>query len=281
MKSSVCLLFCCICCWLSPHAQVYENDAGRREKLFIYEVKQLDEFFERFNDEPNSFIRKIYAEKKTKFNIKRQDLIRSLFNYENKIFKPGAIDSFVTVAMNYRMPNSQNFYGKDWYAEALCDFEYNGVAINIPVVLVINTDENHRSKWMILAANPPPLKQTTTLQFKRSGYNSSKFISASSHETAFIELERILKDKSAFSDYTESGFSQNDRSLQFYSAVVQNQLKFKTVKKIKYHFLQVENYIFTVERFTRNTLNAGWLINSLKTATVDQKEAYLKNNLGI
>ena len=65
-------------------AQVFTNDAGAREKHFIYEVKQIDEFFERFNDAPNSFLRSVYKARHIKFNIDRQQLIRSLFNDENK-----------------------------------------------------------------------------------------------------------------------------------------------------------------------------------------------------
>ena len=64
-------------------SQVYSNNDDAKEKHFIYEVKEIDEFFERFNDDPGSFIRDVYKARHTKFNIDRQRLIRSLFNYEN------------------------------------------------------------------------------------------------------------------------------------------------------------------------------------------------------
>ena len=66
-------------------SQVYSNNDGAKEKHFIYEVKEIDEFFERFNDEPNSFLRGVYKARHVKFNIDRQRLIRSLFNYENNV----------------------------------------------------------------------------------------------------------------------------------------------------------------------------------------------------
>ena len=66
-------------------SQVISNNDNAKEKHFIYEVKEIDEFFERFNDEKSSFIRGVYKAHHVKFNIARQRLIRSLFNYENML----------------------------------------------------------------------------------------------------------------------------------------------------------------------------------------------------
>ena len=51
-----CWIFISFCiCQHRLHAQIISNDNGASDKHFIYEVKEIDEFFERFNDAPNSF----------------------------------------------------------------------------------------------------------------------------------------------------------------------------------------------------------------------------------
>ena len=54
-------------------SQVYSNNGGAKEKHFIYEVKEIDEFIERFNDDPGSFIRSVYKARHIKFNITGND----------------------------------------------------------------------------------------------------------------------------------------------------------------------------------------------------------------
>ena len=131
------------------NAQVFENSAGQMDRKFLYEVKQIDEFFERFNDDTASFIRKMYRSYRVKFNIERQQLIKSLFNYQSVAWRQTAIDSFVRAAMLVQMPSRTNFYGDKWYAEVLCRFVYNSEEIEIPIVLRVITDDMKRSKWVM------------------------------------------------------------------------------------------------------------------------------------
>src|SRR6202163_1161569 len=77
-------------------SQVYSNNDGANDKHFIYEVKEIDEFFERFNDAPNSFLRGVYKAHHIKFNIGRQRLIRSLFNDENGSLDSVMINQFIS-----------------------------------------------------------------------------------------------------------------------------------------------------------------------------------------
>src|SRR5450432_2151980 len=87
------------------YSQVFTNDAGAREKHFVYEVKQIDEFFERFNNDSSSFLREVYKSYHVKYKIGRAKLIKSLFNYETKSWDHAILDSFVQAAMKIKMPN--------------------------------------------------------------------------------------------------------------------------------------------------------------------------------
>jgi hypothetical protein len=277
IKAFICLPFIFNCLY----SQVFINDAGQREKHFIYEVKQIDEFFERFNNDTASFIKGVYKSYKVKYNLDRPKLIKSLFNYETKAWDPATINLFVTAAMQVQMPNRYNFYGDDWFAEANCKFKYNATTIEIPVILKIITDDTKRSKWAIVAVKENFLKASPAAALPVAGNRRKKrFIDPSSHGNNFVELEKDLDDKDNLEDYFDPAFFSRKNAGAVYDALSSKKLKLLYVRDIKYHFLQVDQYIFTVEYFHRSALNAGWLINSLRTASRPEKENYIRALLG-
>jgi hypothetical protein len=260
--------------------QVFVNSAGAREKHFVYEVKQIDEFFERFNDDPNSFIRKEYDSYHIKYNLTRAQLIKSLFNYEGRSWDSTLINEFVQTAVNVNRPLLLDFYGDGWFAEANCRFEYNATVIEIPIILRIEADAHKRAKWMIAAIKPNSIRQEVKmLPVADSMKKQVKFINPASHANSFIELGRVFEDKAHLSDYFEAPFFKRANSIGFYNALLKSQIRFIAVKNIKYHYVQVAPWIFTVENFQRKALNSGWLINNLKSATESEKVLYIKNLL--
>jgi hypothetical protein len=262
------------------YAQVFTNDAAAREKHFIYEVKQIDEFFERFNNDSSSFLREVYKSRHVKFKIDRTKLIKSLFNYDTKSWGDNVVDSFTSAAVKIKMPTKRDFYGENWYAEADCKFQYNSSVIDMPIVLRVFTDQFKRSRWMVVAIKSNALASEATLSPIITGEDNTKFISPVSHTTNFIELHKAFEDKANLADYFDKFFFDRTKSLEFYNAVLNDHIKFLYVKDVKYHFLQVEGWIFCVEYFRRQSLNSGWLINSLKKATADDKEEFKRLLLG-
>lgn len=262
------------------HAQAIVNDAGDREKHFIYEVKQIDEFFERFNDDSNSFVRKVYASYHIRYNLNRTKLIKSLFNYETKSWSADEIDRFVNTATNPKHPVKLDFYSDNWYAEARCKFQQNEGTIDVALILKIDTDSMKRSKWVIAGVRSGFLKTNAEVSIKVPKNNEGKFINPASHANNFIELDKALADKENLSDYLDVSFFKGSYSAGFYKAIVNNEIKFLYVKDVKFHFLQIEKWIFTVEYFPREALNSGWLISSLKNVSPAEMETYRKNLLG-
>ncbi|MEJ0082407.1 MAG: hypothetical protein WDM78_15980 [Puia sp.] len=92
---------------------MYSNNDGASDKHFIYEVKEIDEFFERFNDAPNSFLRGVYKARHIKFNIDRQRLIRSLFNDENKSLDSIMMNKFVSEVTKKKKPIYLDFLRRE------------------------------------------------------------------------------------------------------------------------------------------------------------------------
>ncbi len=62
--------------------------------------------------------------------------------------------------------------------------------------------------------------------------------------------------------------------LEFYNAILNREIEFLDVIKIKYHFLLADKWIFTVENFSREALNSGWLINHMQKVSSVGMENY-------
>ena len=245
-------------------SQVISNNDNAKEKHFVYEVKEIDEFFERFNDERNSFIRGVYQAHHAKFNIPRQRLIRSLFNYENMSKDSVLINKFVSNVTSKKKPMYLNYYGDDWYAELTCEFKYNTASILIPVIMKIELAQNKGSKWMIVAVGSSALKSKIVETEMAQSKVKTNIISPTSHGTNFVSLKRAFDDKENLSGYFEGAYLKRSNMLEFYNAILNQEIDFLNVIKIKYHFLLAGRWIFTVEQFVREDLNSGWLINHLE-----------------
>jgi hypothetical protein len=259
-------------------SQVYSNNDGAKEKHFIYEVKEIDEFFERFNNDPGSFIRGVYKAHHTKFNIDRQRLIRSLFNYENRSWNSVIMNKFISEVTKNKKPIYLDFYGDNWYAELTCKFKYNSSSIVIPIIMKIDMTQNKGSKWMIVAIGSSALKSKMVLTEMAQSKIKTKFISPTSHGTNFVSLKRAFEDTENLSSYFESSYFKGSHMLEFYNAILNREIEFLDVIKIKYHFLLADKWIFTVENFQREALNSGWLINHIQRVSSFEMESY-KNKL--
>jgi hypothetical protein len=255
-------------------SQVISNNDNAKEKHFVYEVKEIDEFFERFNDEKGSFIRGVYKAHHVKFDIPRQRLIRSLFNYENMLKDSDMINKFVSDVTKKNKPIYLDYYGDDWYAELTCKFKYNDASIVIPVIMKIEMTQNKGSKWMIVAVGSSALKSKIVVTEMAQSKVKSNIISPTSNGTNFVSLKRAFDDKENLSDYFESAYFKMSNVLEFYNAILNRDIEFLDVIKLKYHFLLAGGWIFTVEDFIREELNSGWLINHMEKVSSEEMDDY-------
>jgi hypothetical protein len=243
---------------------VYSNNDGARDKHFIYEVKEIDEFFERFNDAPNSFLRGVYKARHIKFNIDRQRLIRSLFNDESTSLDSVMMNQFISEVTKKKKPIYLDFYGGNWYAELSCKFKYNASSIIIPIIMKIEMNRNKGSKWMIVAVGSSALKSKIDLTEMAQSKTKTNIISPTSHGTNFVSLKRAFEDRENLSGYFETIYYKRSHMLELYNAILNRDIEFLDVIKIKYHFLLANKWIFIVEDFPREALNSGWLINHMQ-----------------
>src|SRR5690606_9655863 len=94
-------------------AQHYEREF---ETFFSWEVKQIDEFIERFNNTDKTLIQEYHKKVDPGKEINRERLIKSLFNAENRSWNFNDISTFIQKVNNDDQPVFLDFYDEDWYA---------------------------------------------------------------------------------------------------------------------------------------------------------------------
>lgn len=259
-------------------AQVIESNS-RRELNFVFEVKQIDEFFERFNNEQNSLLASYIRMKYPEVQITRTSVLESLFNTEVRGAGIGMIREFCMQVADSANPAYLDFYSGEWYAEAVCKFRLNGQVTEAIVLLKIQQEENGGSKWIIVSAFSKRLGVTNLPVIFPYKPGCCKFLNPMSHATNFISLARALRDKINLPDYLDTSFLEYPYAKSFARALLRNQLEYLYVKSIRYHFLQIDGWIFTVNQYTRNSIHSGWLVSSLQKSTTEQKERYRESLL--
>jgi hypothetical protein len=300
-------------------AQVFSNDDAVREAIFVTKVVQLDEFIHRFNNDSSSQIRRYYLSHHRSWDKSREQLIRSLFNYTTKRWDSLQMNHFIQRATDPQQPDLLAFMGDQWYAEAVCDFLYRDLSVKATLILKLQVNPDGSAQWVIAAVKPwfnLPVKKTAIkarptgkpgmddqasiashqpplpvaietvgegkpdgARAVTTGGKAKRFIQPAANETNFSELERDFADKRRLADLFDSDFFDRHFSEPFFQAVLRNRLRFVAVKKLRYHYLQVHDWIFTVENFERSTRNSGWLIASIRQANTEQRSSYVRRLL--
>ncbi len=260
--------------------QVFSNDDGIREANFAARVVLMDEFIRRFNNDSSSEIRRYYLSHRRPFDKTREQLIRSLFNY-GMAWDSVELERFVRRATNPENPEKLGFLADRWYAEARCGFLYHNAPVEVRLILRVQLNPDHTAEWVIAAVKPALELKEAAAEVRPPVLTGKRrlFIQPAANDTYFAELERDFADKRGLPGLFDSQFFERRSSGAFYSALMSDQLKFVAVREIKYHYLQVHDWIFTVENFDRPTRNSGWLITSIRPASTEQRLDYEKKLL--
>lgn len=280
---------------LSPHcfSQPAKTDSltSRHDTLspmlpgeikFTLQVKQLFQFFERFNfNKPvseldiYSFIKHSVPDGIDTGNYKslRKKLLLTLFDWQNN-----KIDTTLTLDfINEVVDKSLNVYNGDdnWYAEVNCRFLFKDTGKPKNVSLIMQKEEtvNHRYKWVFRS-----LKDHFTDTVKLP--DSIFFISPVNNELFFSSLYQVFKEKKNIVQYAYNDYKPDDLGILFYLAK-NGKINLENINSITYHFLELDNWGFTVNFFNRKGYNSGWLISGVFKLTDKQKEKYKYSILNI
>lgn len=253
--------------YLSCFSQISQNNQIE-EELFAFKVKQLDEFFERFNNDDSTLIRRYLENNNKEVDFNRTEIIESLLFLKDT--KNSVKTSFLQEVVSNEWELS--YFDEKWYAELDCEFTLGEESY--PVYLFLEPYHTSvGSKWVIRSVDADFLPD-------RKVNDTSNILNPVSHATDFLGLHKALKDTTYFGNYFHPDYEFHLPTSFFY-LVKFGVLNLEQVNKVTYHFLQLDNWIFTVNNYHRNNKKSGWLIDNIVSVTPEIKEKYLINVLKI
>jgi len=267
---------------ITCYSQVLSPDLsfGDRER-FVKEVKQLDQFFKRFNNREDLFTgelksREAYLNEKKdiiQFQTERKKSLATLLNYSDSalIKNKGTVD-FINYAGDDSNHVELGYYDEDWYAKVECSFKYRGQKQRVPLTLKREGNSELGNKWVIIGVDLP------FISLNPVRIDTIKFISPLNHEVGFMDLFKVFRDNQNILQYTSEGFVPNQLNVFLY-LIKTGELQYIGVNSIQYHFILLKNWLFTVDYFNRASNNSGWLISSVLQMDDAEKKNYKINVL--
>lgn len=229
-------------------------------------VKSLDEFMHRFNGE------ELHPGIASADDVDvRKKSILTLFDWQGfsdrDTIKAAAAVEFADAVQ--KSGATIGFTSPLMYAEAECLFKFKNKEIQLSLILKYENIRDDYYRWAIVGANG--LEFEGLIDTARDGYINpvQSDLHFSDLQMAFPKLDRYL-----------SKDGRVDQLSFIMGMATSGMLEFKVCQNVRYHFLDISGYIFTVGLHARLDNNAGWLIDNVMRATHQQKEEYIKYLVG-
>lgn len=240
-----------------------QTSIDQHEENFAFEVKQIDEFFERFNNQ-QTLIKEYIAQHYDQAEVKREDLIMSLFNRQSTSIEEADVHLFIESVNNPQKPVFLSFYDDDWFARVKCRVVFEQKERDLLLLLRVQKEVQGASRWII---------QNVYADFLliSNEKDPGTFLNPVSHGTDFMGLNRAFQDPENLKAYLPENY-QEDQLSKLVQELQNKRIVFRHVDEISYHFFQIDGWILTVENFQRQEKNSGWLISALVKASSKEKE---------
>ncbi len=242
------------------------GDLLEDESVLYAETKQVNQFFHRFNSEEDGKGNRIYkGDPAFRDSHLRKQALPMIFDRESSSLDKSIKNQFIKDVTNKNEPVFLDFHGGDWFAEVIIDVSFNGSIKEAHLYLKLQ-EEEVGSKWVITRVYFEPFARL----FFKDPSAIDKFLHPMSHELDFMNLAKVFRKESQVEYYTYDNFVPDFLSIFIYEMKINN-LKFNGVKKVNFHFFQVDGYYFKLEEFNRPGFNNGWLITQLKEVDQESK----------
>ena len=243
-----------------------------REYRFAFKVKQIDEFIDRFNHAPHTLARRQHP------GLTHRENLLSLFDQRNPHWEAAEIENFVAQVLRQEEKPIIGFYDDHWYAEVECTFQCRGALREFTLILQNQVTPNGGSKWVIVSVLES-LEGVICKDIPRA-VSAHHYLHPMSHADNFVGLERAFDDRDNLANYFDP-WNQGMDFLAFKHALWDGTLQYQFNRRVSYHFLQFDGWIFTLDYYARDDPNTGWLISSLSRATAEEKKRYRAQKLNL
>jgi hypothetical protein len=235
-------------------------------------TKQLNQFFRRFNGQESvDGITRYYAgDPLFQDTNLRKGFLSVLFDNQTSSIPADFKNQFINQVLSPAYPQYLVFHRTGWYAEVETDFFYKGSREKATLIMKIQP-QGLGYEWVIDQVVFEPFKRL----FNKPLGDEKDFLHPLSHELGFMNLRRAFQDSNAPESFTSNSYKPDYLAIFLYE-MKQNNLKFETVKQVKFHFFQIGGWYFEVNQFNRPGFNTGWLIANLVRLGPGDKETILK-----
>ena len=265
----------------APAQSIHSALQGKQvKKNFTAAVDQLDEFIDRFNHNDPMFLEAFPNRPRRPMSAERAFLVKSLLNPKAKLDE-GVTAGFIKQVTNPAAPRLLSLSDHDWYAALSCTYTLDGRPVSGRLVLKFERDSGGVSAWRVMGATGTWLtEESATIQTLPARATRRRGLNPAAHGNGFIALHRAFLSPESFGENLSDSASRNARVL---AALVQNErLKLNRVTHIVYHFLQVDNYIFTVSDVDAPEGEpSGFLISRLLHTDAEAKRKYRRSILHV
>lgn len=225
--------------------------------LFLSQIHLVDEFIDRFN---GNSIRPNLPEEFAKDRKSNILLLFDLAKFKSKN------DTLFLKAEDFAervISDSVKLHYEDttWYAKALCRGILRKKPVDFTLYLGVEKNNIGRYTWVIKRAEGKIFNLTSEKKHKPFT------LMPDDHETNFMSLYRMTDETADFvTDFVSKDY-QIDPTAIFLTWIKSNDLKIEYVQDLQFVFNQVPGYEFTIKYISRESMNAGWLINSFTKKT--------------
>lgn len=248
-------------------AQSYEKEYS---VAFAWEVKQVDEFIERFNNDESSFLREYLKKKDGSLPLTREKMLKSLFNAKGTNWNYAEITAFIKQVTSAEKPQYLDFDSANWYAKVRCELLNHGKPDNAVLKLSFVTLPNGSSKWVITDVEFPTTTGAASLPtshgpraYGPAPPDPTVSLNPMSHAIDFMNIDLVTKDPANIENFVSPAPERSQNLDFFVSACLSNRIKIIRATSISYTFLQVKGWLIELRQFNRASLNSGWLISKL------------------
>ena len=244
MKKLFLLLVFFVCNYM--YGQIILQDETMEN--YKYEIKQLNDFFERFN------LQRIVVTPMQSDDFKTANRIL-LFDKDTYLKNKELADEMIELIEK----DSINIHFEDtiYYAQLKCNCSFQKKEQEVELLLKVQNIQDDLYKWVIYDAKGDFLTLQPTIKSEHF------IITPAQNEVNFIALTEISQNNNRnIMQYMYDGFESDQLSV-LNTLIYYGLLKINTTISLTYHFNLNNKFEFSVAYFNRNSKNSGWLINDI------------------
>lgn len=235
------------------------------ENALRFRVKQIDEFFERFNYETDYNGDKPKDPKNVEEHKKS---FLTIVNLDRFINDKQEIDTTLTRFVDYVINDSVQIHYQDttWNAEVNCFVKFEGKKYDTSFILKTEEIEKYIFKWVIADV------QSELFDSYPNEPKASIIISPAEHGIGFITLPETLNlNNESVGSTFKKGYKRSNLAV-FDFLMSNGKVIVDTITKVAFHF-HLEEADFDVEHIEKeNSYNQGWLINNITNKNITYYE---------